>query len=252
MSASLPPEILDLIVDHLHDDAITLQASCLVSKSWVPRARRYLFASVELHSTFGRVVDSWTALFPDPQNSPTQYTRILVIDGLPALTAVTTVALPWIHRFRHLVEMSVTTLGWVDTAASLTQLHGLSPTLRSLSLRCKSLPLSEAFNLICSFPLLENLTLLHDNSWNNSDEPAPPSTSPKFTGSLNLNGGNPSIIRRLLRLPNGLHFSEIAVSRPADDAKLTVELVSRCSDTLESLCIRYLPSGAFPSAHIIC
>jgi len=47
MSRSLPPEILDLIVDHLHDEPTALKACCLVSKSWVPRTWNHLFALVE-------------------------------------------------------------------------------------------------------------------------------------------------------------------------------------------------------------
>ena len=42
-----PPEIFDLIIDHLQDEPITLKACCLVSKSWVPRSRMHIFAHVE-------------------------------------------------------------------------------------------------------------------------------------------------------------------------------------------------------------
>ena len=47
MSCTLPPEILDLIIDHLHDEPATLKTCCVVSKSWVPRTRKHLFALVE-------------------------------------------------------------------------------------------------------------------------------------------------------------------------------------------------------------
>ncbi|KAF9642569.1 hypothetical protein BDM02DRAFT_3078319, partial [Thelephora ganbajun] len=43
----LPPEIFDYIVDFLHDTPETLKQCCLVSKSWVPRTRKYLFADIE-------------------------------------------------------------------------------------------------------------------------------------------------------------------------------------------------------------
>ncbi|KAF9645264.1 hypothetical protein BDM02DRAFT_3073690, partial [Thelephora ganbajun] len=43
----LPPEILDYIVDLLHDEPETLKQCCLVSKSWVSRTRKHLFANVE-------------------------------------------------------------------------------------------------------------------------------------------------------------------------------------------------------------
>lgn len=43
MPPSLTPELLDLIVDHLHDESTTLQSSYLVSKSWIPRTRKHFF-----------------------------------------------------------------------------------------------------------------------------------------------------------------------------------------------------------------
>ncbi|KAF9644805.1 hypothetical protein BDM02DRAFT_3066647, partial [Thelephora ganbajun] len=43
----LPPEILDYIVDFLHDTPETLKQCCLVSKSWVSRTRKSLFADIE-------------------------------------------------------------------------------------------------------------------------------------------------------------------------------------------------------------
>ncbi|KAF9789198.1 hypothetical protein BJ322DRAFT_1000595, partial [Thelephora terrestris] len=45
----LPPEILDLVTDNLSDEPSTLKACCLVSKSWVPRTRKHLFASVKFN-----------------------------------------------------------------------------------------------------------------------------------------------------------------------------------------------------------
>ena len=42
----LPPEILDYIIDLLYDEVETLGECCLVSKSWVPRTRKHLFAEV--------------------------------------------------------------------------------------------------------------------------------------------------------------------------------------------------------------
>ena len=41
-SLSLPPETLDLIADHLHDEPTALTACCPVSESWVTRIRRHL------------------------------------------------------------------------------------------------------------------------------------------------------------------------------------------------------------------
>ena len=61
-----------------------------------------------------------------------------------------------------------------------------------------------------------------------------PSTSPKFTGSLQISGEISSIMRWLCGLPGGLRFREIDVSHRDDDTPLVVGLVSKCSNTLES------------------
>jgi len=82
MLRSLPPEILDLTVDHLHDEPIALKACCLVSKSWVPRTREHLFARVEFRGT-ELPVERWKKNFPDPSNSPVHHTRTL-LHSLPS------------------------------------------------------------------------------------------------------------------------------------------------------------------------
>ena len=45
-NSHLPAEMLDHVVDHLHDARDALRNCCLVSKSWVPRARKHLFADI--------------------------------------------------------------------------------------------------------------------------------------------------------------------------------------------------------------
>ena len=79
----------------------------------------------------------------------------------------------------------------------------------------------------------------------------PPSTSPKFTGSLHIDGAVPSATHWLCSLPGGLHFREICLSYNEDDAPLITGLVSKCSHTLESLTISYNDFGAFAALFII-
>ena len=52
MSPSLPPEILDHIVDHLRDDPDTLKSYCVTSKSWVLCTRRHLFAYIGFNDSY--------------------------------------------------------------------------------------------------------------------------------------------------------------------------------------------------------
>ena len=220
MSPSLPPEIFDLIVDHLYYEWTALRTCCLVSKSWVPRARRHLFAQISLWSRGS--VQSWMEAFPDPSNSPAHHTRSIRLSAL-AITLMTSQEVrPWLRSFQLVVTLSVR--GY--------RMDG---------------GFSEVIDLICSFPLLEDLFLWFsapdnrvDNNWDT------PSTSPKLNGTLLLKrGGSCLIIPRLLRLPGGLHFTQIQVSCPVDDSESIPDLVLKCSDTLESLHVRYYHIRAF-------
>ena len=252
MLSTLPPEILDLIVDHLHGEPPTLKACCVVSKSWVPRARRYLFADIKFSSSQPSF-QSWTEAFPDPSNSPSHHTRSLSIRSDRAIDCATSTALrAWTHSFHHIIKLEMN-LGYQDRWVSLVQLHGLSPTLKSLRLHRSYIPLSEVLNFVCSFPLLEDFWLYSRrvSTLNDTDEWDTPPTSPKFTGSLYLLGRIHSITRKLLDLPGGLHFTKISTFCPPGDFNSTTDLVSRCSDTLESLLVYYPYPRASPSAPVV-
>jgi len=261
MPPPLPPEILDLIVDFLHDEPGALKACCLASKSWVHRTRTHLFAQVEFSSESH--LKLWEKTFPDPSNSPARYTRDLTIYTSQALTSG-----GWIRAFSGLVWLQVDirsygsneeisfSLDGIDEVIpsldgsgeqiSFVPLRGLSPTIKSLYLSYGSyIPFSEIFDLVYSFPLLEDLSLVclgssEDDRWDI------PLTSPRFTGCLDLDidHGVCPAVRRLLELPSGLHFSKISMTYGDKDVELMMDLMLKCSDTLEYLGIYYL-TGAF-------
>jgi len=198
MSCPPPPEILDLIIDDLHDEPATLKSCCVVSKSWVPRARKYLFSHVKFHSSKSHV-ELWKKTFPDPSTSPAHHTRTLSIRGIPVVTAADAGVDGWIRTFHNVEHLRLDRLGEdPDHRASLVPFYGLSPTVRFLSLVSTSI---DVFDLICSFPLLEDLALISPNiagadRWNTA------STSPKLTGSLHLQSiwGIRSVTNRLCAL----------------------------------------------------
>ena len=210
----------------------------------------HLFACVEFTRTS---IESWVKAFPHPPSSPTHYTRTLKIRG----SWLFTVECPAVGRqirafpFHNLVYLIMGSKSG-GSRVSLVPFHGLSPTIRSLRLQLDQVQPSEVFGLVCSFPLLEDLTLTAFNFWGRVDGWALPSTSPRLTGSLWLHtadGGTSNIMRRLLDLPNGPNFKKIELSCVDDGigSTLTTDLVSRCSDTLESLDVSdYHPCG-FPS-----
>lgn len=131
--------------------------------------------------------------------------------------------------------------------ASLTQLRGLSRGLKSLHLYYDSLPLQEIIDVICSFPLLENLVLKCMGSGRDADQWVAPPTSPKLTGHLHLEDVVRPVVRALLDLPGGLHFTIITINCHAiEHAGMTKDLLSRCSGTLESLRIGCSHAGVSP------
>ena len=246
MPPLLPPEILDLVADHLHDEPTTLKACCVLSKAWVSRTRKHLFACVELDAGVS-TLKSWMKAFPDPSNSPARYVRDLSIGAHQFPPALSMDFHAGIRSFRHVTTLKLYTIWCDDSRISLAQLHGFSPVLKSLLLLYESAPPSEVFNLVCSFPSLEDLSLFSTADDEPDGEWTIPSTSPKLTGTLvlEMEGGIRPDVRRLLDLPGGLHFSSIWVSCPDRDAESMAGLVSECSDTLETLHIKYNPPGVF-------
>lgn len=245
MSRYLPPELLDLIADHLHDEPATLKLCCVVSTSWVPRARRHLFAHIEFGGP-GSLIDSWMKAFPNPSNSPAHHTHTLWFSDLTSIIAASTYARAWVNSFHRVVKSEVKTHWPESFCISLAQFNGFLPSLRSLRLSRTSIPLSEALDLICSFPLLEDVRLDGVVTESGTDQWHPPPASPRFTGCLCLNEQSHSVARGLLDLPGGLRFSKISVFSSSGDAGSIAELVLRCSDTLESFTIHHYPMGAFP------
>jgi len=250
MSCSSPPEIIDLIIDHLYNEPTTLETCCIVSKSWVPRARKHLFAHVEFHASKSHM-ELWKETFPDPSNSPAHHTRSLSIYGIPVVAPTDAGVGGWIRAFHNVVHLRLERLGEEDPRASFVPFYGFSPTVRSLSLASTSL---EVFDLVCSFPLLEDLALHSLHPTTQGDGWVTPSTSPKLTGSLYLKTiwEVHSVTRRLCALPDGLRFTGITVAFTIGNTEPITDLVSKCSGTLESLSINcFLGLGTFASVSVI-
>jgi hypothetical protein len=53
-----------------------------------------------------------------------------------------------------------------------------------------------------------------------------------------------------MSLPNGLHFVEIMVACLNEDVEATTDLVSSCSDNLESLEVSFYSLGTSPSVSV--
>jgi len=245
MSCLLPPEILDHVIDQLPDDVTTLKACCLVSRSWIQRARKHLFANLSFDASTPRL-ELWKNTFPDSTNSPAHHTRTLFISYPDFIRAPDTIL-----TFCNVERLDVIAGRSNDARISLLPLHGSFPILRSLYLSFYSLPDSGILDFICSFPLLEDLTLDCFGYGYSVQRGNAPSTSPRLSGSFKIKAGFEaarSIVRRLLDLPNGIHFAKISVPWVSEkDVRSTMDLVLGCANTLQSIDITTYRSGMFPS-----
>ena len=250
-SPTFPLEILDHIVDLLHDNTEALKQCCLVSKSWIPRTQRHLFAHIQF---LRNRLKLWKVTFPDPTNSPAYHTRTLTI----CLSAEGVEEGDWILPFSH-VQRLILLIRLNEEATSFVPLYKLSPSLKSFQVYFYILH-PDAFNLIRSLSLLEDLTLSSYGTSFNVDKsdgplaPALPSASPSLTGSLGifLKHWGAHAIYRLLDLPNGLHFREIRLflCNPRD-LPPTGELVTACSGTLEHLYVSFAANREFISVPLV-
>jgi len=259
-SPRLTAELLDHVVDYLHDSKDALRKCCLVSKSWVPRARRHLFAEVWFETE--EDLESWLGIFPDPSTSPARYTKNLIIDCPQAVAIADGEGGGWIRSFSHVINLELGSSSQLpgtyeddESATFLIPLQGLSPFVKSLDMDCPGLPSSRIFNLILSFPLLEDLTLTNygyeatdeDDGSNGPPIAVQPSNLPVFTGFFKLVTKElVPIVRQLLSLPSGIHFLKLTLMRGRrEDILLIMALVEGCSRTLESLDITCDPPGVF-------
>ena len=52
-SRILPPELVDCIIDHLHDDPVTLHSCALVNSTWLPASHYHIFRRVSIRVNEG-------------------------------------------------------------------------------------------------------------------------------------------------------------------------------------------------------
>jgi hypothetical protein len=243
----LPTEILDHIVDHLHDTQDVLRNCSLVSKSWIPRTRNYLFANIAFPNV--ETLQSWKETFPDPSTSPAGYAKALFIDCPQVATAGS-----WIRDFSRVehfgvgVHIHALAFDLNESPTPLVLFHGFSLVLKTLDVVVRALPSSQIFNLVLSFPLLEDLMvigyreMLYDQGDDSEEDEistiTQPSSPPRLTGSfrLCLEGGMGPFTRRLLSVPGSIHFRNLTLTLLCEeDFSTTAALVEGCSHTVESL-----------------
>ena len=214
-----------------------------------PRIRKYLFADISLQDEFD--LELWKNTFPDPSTSPARYTKTLTITLPEVFTPADAEEGGWLSAFSRVRHLAIDIIGMIQPEISLAPFHGLSPVIKSLRIRLEvaTFPSSRIFDLIRSFPSLEDLDVEASEELtecadgvDGQQTPVKTSVPPTFTGSLKLylEGGSTPLLRPLLSLPSGLHFRELWLTCDDDeDISMAAEVVERCCPTLESLKIKH-------------
>ena len=101
----LPQEIIDYIIDILQNERGTLEKCRLVSRSWVPRAQKHLFAVVRFESPADPT--AWMKTFPDPANSLGYLASSLYIACSREFAAVVVGSCGWSQSFSNVVQLEV-------------------------------------------------------------------------------------------------------------------------------------------------
>ena len=126
MSRFLPPELLDIIAAHLHNEPAALKACCTVSKSWISRYRKHLFARIRFDPS-KRSVELWKQTFPDPFSSLAPYTRTFTFLGLYPTTLVNPDIVGWIHSFDRIEKLILASIRDSPESPSFNCMDSLPP-----------------------------------------------------------------------------------------------------------------------------
>jgi hypothetical protein len=156
-ATTICPEIIDIIIDFLHDDKHTLRTCALVSKSWLPASRYHLSHSitVDLHnaSTFRRLLCCRHSTLPS--------SIIHLQVGLSTHPFWTPPVnfIPHLHALR-----SLTLICKLQHNTLPRSLDGFK-TITVLKLSCIRIPTcGTLLRILAATPLLETVTLL-DINW---------------------------------------------------------------------------------------
>ena len=131
----------------------------------------------------------------------------------------------------------------VRSISTFGSFHSCLPVLESLCLADEICSTSQLFNLVCSLPILEDLTLVNHESGEIADDNTifQPSTVPPLSGALNLclTRGMEPVACQLRELPDGVRFRKLNLALSLDDdLRCTATIVEACSGTLESIKIQ--------------
>ncbi|KAF5381661.1 hypothetical protein D9615_005624 [Tricholomella constricta] len=156
----MPPELIDLIIDHAHADRSLLAACSLVCKAWFPAARYHLFSNTKLNVQNAL---SFVHLIESTSSTVSPFVRhIDAKDNCEGGRWVDDLFLN-LTSLPYITSISLTSS--CDAPLSQITLFTLCSFDRLVELRlaeCEFRDFTEVQQLICSFPMLEILYLEAD------------------------------------------------------------------------------------------
>ena len=151
----LPPELVDAIIDHLHNDKRSLASCSLVCKDWRYSARYHLFANLTLKPT---KANDPSLLKSAPKVIP--FIRHLLLDyrslGIPGSWNV---AFPHLVGFESITSLALIFQSWdpIDRKARIAIVKQFPRVVRLQLNRLLVNQFSEFAEFVCSFTCLETL-----------------------------------------------------------------------------------------------
>jgi len=182
---SLPPELIDRILNYLSDDPQSLSATSLVSKGWASWGQAYLFEYIHLTS---ENLQGWLENVSSDVDGPASHTRTLRLRESRLL--------PWINLQNSVFPLSnlvsftnvrsLVLAGWDTTlfnGESLEPYFGhFGKSLRALSLEYCTLDPATLFNFFSLLPNVQDLDIHYPSLIPGSLDTVPdvPEVTPNF------------------------------------------------------------------------
>jgi hypothetical protein len=246
--AKLPQELIDAIIDHLHDDKEALASCSLVCRTWTPRTRHYLFTNFTLN---GKKLKT----FPRSGSAVMPFIRHFSVVDLSTAREWNKF-LPLLVGFDRARSLSFSNIGipWQamksKSRSSLLRTFSAVVCLKLNFIRTKRF--SEVASIICAFPCLQTLVVRHLTcSVPSRNQSSLPTSNHALSSSLRhleiLSFQAELLLEWFLSFetPPALHTVYLhELDDRADKRSITRRFLQAVGPTLESLCCNsYLHEG---------
>jgi len=244
----IPQDVVDEILDHLAADSNfeSLRACALVSRSWIPSCRRYLFHTADLTRW---KMNRWLNAFPVPEESPAHHVRDLriSIEWSNWFHDKFLEHAPWFTNVQRLYLLG----GGGDYLGSrLSSLWRLPESITSLTVDASyGVTLAGIWDIMARLPNLNDLSLRGFFIPADRRELLEIGTVPRggIGGELVLPGvhGNAVATKMMLEILTGSPFSKVEITCAHEYMPLIIRLVEACSKTVVKLTLNVIFNGEY-------